>query len=103
MAINRRNFLKASGALAALSIVPRHVLGGNGNIAPSDQLTKGIIGVGGMGRGHYGYGTTRLVAIADCDANHLKAGVELAKSKAAAGDKKCDANLKASADWRELV
>ena len=103
MAINRRNFLKATGALAALSIVPRHVLGGNGNIAPSDQLTKGIIGVGGMGRGHYGYGTTRLVAIADCDANHLKAGVELAKSKAAAGDKKCDANLKAYADWRELV
>jgi predicted dehydrogenase len=103
MAINRRNFLKASGALAALSIVPRNVLGGNGNIAPSDQLTKGIIGVGGMGRGHYGYGTTRLVAIADCDANHLKAGVELAKSKAAAGDKKCDANLKAYADWRELV
>ena len=65
MAINRRNFLKASGALAALSIVPRHVLGGNGNIAPSDQLTKGIIGVGGMGRGHYGYANTRLVAICD--------------------------------------
>ena len=103
MAINRRNFLKASGALAALSIVPRNVLGGNGNIAPSDQLTKGIIGVGGMGRGHYGYANTRLVAIADCDANHLQQGLDLAKQKAAAGDKKCDANPSAYSDWRELV
>ena len=103
MAINRRNFLKASGALAALSIVPRHVLGGNGNIAPSDQLTKGIIGVGGMGRGHYGYANTRLVAICDCDKKHLQQGLDLAKQKAAAGDKKVDANPKAYEDWRELV
>ncbi|MBT6007625.1 MAG: twin-arginine translocation signal domain-containing protein [Prolixibacteraceae bacterium] len=37
----RRRFLKS--ALAAgvgMTIVPRHVLGGNGFIAPSDQLTK---------------------------------------------------------------
>jgi hypothetical protein len=33
--------------LAGISIVPRHVLG-RGFLAPSDQLTKGIIGVGGM-------------------------------------------------------
>ena len=103
MAINRRNFLKATGALAALSIVPRHVLGGNGNIAPSDQLTKGIIGVGGMGRGHYGYGSTRLVAICDCDKKHLQSGLDLAKKKAEAGDKRVDANPKAYEDWRELV
>ena len=54
--MKRRDFLKKSllGA-AALTVVPRHVLGGPGHTAPSDQLTKGIIGVGGMGRGHYGY------------------------------------------------
>ena len=58
--MKRRDFLKKSllGA-AALTVVPRHVLGGPGHTAPSDQLTKGIIGVGGMGRGHYGYAGTR--------------------------------------------
>ena len=48
MKTNRRDFLKTLGGIAAFTIVPRHVLG-NGFIAPSDQLTKGIIGTGGMG------------------------------------------------------
>ena len=55
MKTNRRDFLKTLGGIAAFTIVPRHVLG-NGFIAPSDQLTKGIIGTGGMGRGHVDYG-----------------------------------------------
>ena len=50
MRTSRRGFLKTLGGVALFSIVPRHVLG-NGYIAPSDQLTKGIIGTGGMGRG----------------------------------------------------
>ena len=46
---NRRRFLKqATAATAGFMIVPRHVLGGTGFIAPSDQLTKAIIGVGGI-------------------------------------------------------
>ena len=83
--MKRRDFLKKSllGA-AALTVVPRHVLGGPGHTAPSDQLTKGIIGVGGMGRGHYGYAGTRLVAICDVDRNHLDAGLQLAGEKIAA-------------------
>ena len=48
MKTNRRDFLKTLGGIAAFTIVPRHVLC-NGFIAPSDQLTKGIIGTGGMG------------------------------------------------------
>jgi predicted dehydrogenase len=51
-------------------IVPRHVLG-KGHIPPSDQLTKGIIGVGGMGRGHIPYAGTRVVAMCDVDSKHL--------------------------------
>jgi hypothetical protein len=39
------------GCFTALSIVPRHVLG-RGYLAPSDQLTKGIIGTGSMGLHH---------------------------------------------------
>jgi predicted dehydrogenase len=51
-------------------IVPRHVLGGSGYTAPSDRLTKAIIGVGGMGRGHIPYEGTRLLAVCDVDLNH---------------------------------
>ena len=42
---SRRSFLRNAATIAAgISIVPRHVLG-RGFLAPSDQLTKGIIGV----------------------------------------------------------
>jgi hypothetical protein len=68
---SRRSFLRNSAAIAAgFFIVPRHVLG-KGYIPPSDQLTKGIIGVGGMGRGHIPYAGTRVVAICDVEKKHL--------------------------------
>lgn len=89
---SRRSFLK--GALAAgagLVIVPRHVLGGNGYLAPSDQLTKAIIGVGSMGRGHIPYEGTRVVAICDVDTEHLK----LAKNL-------IDYDVKQFTDFREV-
>lgn len=63
-----------------------------GVIPPSDQLTKGIIGVGGMGRGHYGYGGTRLIAVCDVDSNHLKDAI------AAAPDK-----IQGFHDYRDLI
>jgi myo-inositol 2-dehydrogenase / D-chiro-inositol 1-dehydrogenase len=72
----RRKFLKHSAiAAAAFTVVPRHVLGGQQYTAPSDQLTKGIIGVGGMGRGHIGYEGTRLLAVCDVDTKHLDAAL----------------------------
>lgn len=74
---SRRNFIRNSAAVAAgFFIVPRHVLG-KGFIPPSDQLTKGIIGLGGMGRGHIEYAGTRVVAICDVDQTHLKSAAEL--------------------------
>lgn len=70
---SRRRFLRTSAAIiAGFSIVPRHVLG-RGFIPPSDQLTKGVIGVGGMGMGHISYAGTRVVAICDVDKLHLQA------------------------------
>ncbi len=69
---SRRDFVKKSLVVAAgISIIPREVMGGNGFIAPSDRLTKAVIGVGGMGQGHLTYENTKLLAICDADAQHL--------------------------------
>lgn len=43
---NRRTFVQQAAALAGAVIVPRHVLGGRGFLAPSDQVTVGFIGGG---------------------------------------------------------
>lgn len=69
----RRSFLQGTAtALGGFSIVPRHVLGGAGFTAPSDELTKAVIGVGGMGKGHLKYPGAKLLAVCDVDQNHLK-------------------------------
>lgn len=49
--LSRRDFIR-TGTLSAAGfmIVPRHVLGGKGYVAPSDQVNIGIIGAGGKGR-----------------------------------------------------
>jgi predicted dehydrogenase len=50
-ALSRRNFVKGSALSAAgFMIVPRHVLGGPGFVAPSDKVNIGIIGAGGKGK-----------------------------------------------------
>ena len=47
---SRRKFIKGAGlATAGFMIVPRHVLGGPGFIAPSDKLNIAGIGAGGKG------------------------------------------------------
>ena len=92
---SRRAFLKKSlGALAAFTIVPRHVLG-RGYLAPSDQLTKAVIGTGGMGRGHFGYAGTRVVAICDVDTSHLKLAMDQLGEKSR--------GVKTFADYREVI
>ncbi len=47
--ITRRGFVGAAASLATFTVVPRHVLGGPDNAAPSDTLNIGAIGVGGHG------------------------------------------------------
>ncbi|HEX9188489.1 MAG TPA: Gfo/Idh/MocA family oxidoreductase, partial [Vicinamibacteria bacterium] len=50
-AVPRRTFLaSAAAATAGFTIVPRHVLGGQGVTAPSDKLNIAGIGIGGMGK-----------------------------------------------------
>jgi predicted dehydrogenase len=48
--ISRRRFLGQTAAAAiGFTIVPRHVLGGAGNVAPSDKVNIAFIGVGAQG------------------------------------------------------
>lgn len=76
--LSRRGFFKTAVAAAgAWMIVPRRVLGGQGYTAPSDELTKAVIGVGGMGRVHLTYPGSRLLAVCDVDAAHLDTALEL--------------------------
>ena len=94
--ISRRQFIRKTAALAggaaAITIVPRHVLAGAGTKAPSDELTKAVIGVGGMGRGHLGYGGSRLLAVCDVDEQHLE------RALAGAND-----DVKGYKDFREVL
>jgi myo-inositol 2-dehydrogenase / D-chiro-inositol 1-dehydrogenase len=74
---SRRTFLgQAAGAISLFSIVPRHALGGSGYTAPSDELTKAVIGVGGMGTGHLRYPGARLLAVCDVDELHMQAALK---------------------------
>ena len=84
MAINRKDFLKTLGGMALFTIIPRRVLGGPGHVAPNDQLTKGIIGTGGIGRSSYHFTSDekcRLVALCDVDSIHLQQAFEQAKTQ----------------------
>lgn len=102
----RRDFLRKStiasaAALAAPYIVPAHVLGGEAGIAPSDKIGIGVIGTGGMGRGHLGWilGQPDLVtrAVCDVDQGHLQQALDMAQ--AAERGKECQA----FSDFRELL
>ncbi|KGI60980.1 Tat pathway signal sequence domain protein [Prevotella sp. DNF00663] len=99
MKTDRRTFLKTAGVLGLFTIVPRRVLGGNGFIAPSDQLTKGIIGVGGIGKtsNHFTSNQAcRLTAVCDVDSKHLQQAVNLGKNR-------LGEDLKTYHDFRELI
>lgn len=47
--LSRRTFIKNSAIVSSFFLVPRHVLGGLGFTAPSDQLNLAAIGAGGKG------------------------------------------------------
>ncbi len=74
--IDRRTFLRGALGASSAMIVPRRVLGGPRYLPPSDELTKAVIGVGGMGRSHMGYEGSRLLAVCDVDGDHLRRALE---------------------------
>lgn len=67
--ITRRQFIGHSAlATAGLMVIPRHVLGGPGQTAPSDRLNIGCVGVGGKGTSDiWSVSTENIVALCDVD------------------------------------
>ena len=91
--ITRRDFAKRClVAGSAFSIVPRHVLGGTGYTAPSEQLTKAVIGIGSMGQRHLRYSGAKLLAVCDVDRKHVQ------KTLGKYGN-----DVKGYADFREVL
>ncbi|MBC7407044.1 MAG: Gfo/Idh/MocA family oxidoreductase, partial [Arcicella sp.] len=74
---SRRDFIKKASLIAgSFYIVPRHVLGGKGFIAPSDKLNIACVGVGGKGvvdvNGAWNNGSENIAAICDVDDRYLE-------------------------------
>ncbi len=60
--------MQEAAAVAAFTIVPRHVLGGAGHTPPSEKLNIAGIGIGGRGEGDLDeVGTENIVALCDVD------------------------------------
>jgi predicted dehydrogenase len=66
---SRREFLKAGATAGLFTILPRHVLGGPGYVAPSDKVNIALIGAGGQGRTNvrelFRLGDAQVIAVAD--------------------------------------
>lgn len=68
--LTRRSFVARTSAVAAFTIVPRHVLGGAGYTSPSEKLNIAAVGIGGKGAGDVkSVSTENIVALCDVDWN----------------------------------
>ncbi len=81
--LTRREFLGTSAlAAAAFTIVPRHVLGGPGYVAPSDKLNLACVGVGGKGYSDVaGVGAENIIALCDVDDEQMAATLKASKQE----------------------
>ncbi|MDT8302540.1 MAG: Gfo/Idh/MocA family oxidoreductase [Sedimentisphaerales bacterium] len=112
--INRRQFLKQAAGTSAAAVgfpylVASSAMGNAGEVAPSNRIVMGAIGVGGQGTRHVGGGiwvqgggflskpVVQFVAICDVNANHRNRGVEIVNKHY--GNKDCASYN----DFRELT
>ncbi len=92
--LSRRDFVGAAAAVAAFTVVPRHVLGGAGNTPPSEKVNVAAIGAGGMGAGNTdacANAGANIVALCDVDFER------------AAGQFKKYPNAKQYKDFRKML
>jgi hypothetical protein len=69
--VNRRKFIGCAVASGVVCIVPRHVLGGAGHVAPSEKITLANIGMGTQGFRELGglLDEPQIQIVAVCDPN----------------------------------
>ena len=81
MVETRRSFLKGVAAAGAFNIIPAKVLWGA--TAPSNQLTRALIGFGGIAHSgnHLLYQGSRLVGLCDPDELHVADGLKCCEEK----------------------
>ncbi len=78
--ISRRSFLAKSSTIAAFTVVPRHVIGGPGQVPPSEKLNIACIGIGGKGAMDADYvAHENIVAFCDVDFSASRAPKVVAK------------------------
>ena len=92
---SRRDFIKQSAIVAAgFMILPRHVLGGKGYVAPSDRLLIAGVGAGGKGESDimsfFKSGKADIAFLCDVD------------DRRAANSRKAFPKAKYYKDWREM-
>ena len=103
--LDRRRFLQRgtllAGAIGAPLPIASSALGKDSAVAPSNKITIGCIGVGGMGTGNMkvflGLPACRVVAVCDAYESRRRKAKELADDQY--GDKGCAT----CADYRELI
>jgi predicted dehydrogenase len=93
--VSRRTLLRSAAAVAAgVTIVPRHVLGGQGQTPPSERINLAGIGAGGMGGGDIAtFARLGCNVVALCDVDDERA----------AGTYRAHPNARRYKDFRELI
>ena len=78
---SRRSFIKGAASIGAFNLVPAKVLWGA--TAPSNQLTRALIGFGSIAQSHnhLPYKGSRLIGLCDPDQLHVAQGLEAAKKE----------------------
>ena len=99
---NRRQFLKTTGAALVLpTILPSRIFGADGQTAPSNKITIGVVGWGMQGPGNTKSFLVeedcQVVAACDLDKNHLQSAVKTINEHYQNQD------CKAYHDYREMM
>lgn len=102
--ISRRKFMGQVAAASPFLILPRHVIGGLGFLAPSDRINLGFIGTGKQVSGLLRYmgklKETVIVAASDVDSQKLAKFVQAATL---VNDQKTSHPVLGHHDYRELL
>lgn len=106
--MDRRNFIgKTAVGAAAITVIPRHVLGGKGFVAANDKINVGFIGTGKQARGllnSFTKNCKEIVPVAACDVYNAKLNqfIEQAK-KLQANSELPKVELQTTGFYREVL